>query len=146
MKDLISCVSHLIGAIASIVGLVFLIVWACLYGNVWHIVSFSIYGASMILLYTASTIYHWVKGEKASATLRILDHIMIYVLIAGTYTPICLGPLRGGWGWSIFGIVWGLTLLRNLLQNILDECTKMAIHVNISCNGMGSYSSCISYD
>lgn len=111
MKDLISCISHFIGAIASVVGLVFLVIWACLYGDTWNIVSFSIYGASLILLYSASTVYHWVKGEKVSATFRIVDHIMIYVLIAGTYTPIALGPLRGPWGWSIFGIVWGLTLL-----------------------------------
>lgn len=109
IKDPVSSLTHLVGALLSAIGTVFLI-RAASGGDVWDIVSFSIFGISLILLYSASATYHWVNGEKASGILRKIDHIMIYVLIAGTYTPICLGPLRGVWGWSIFGIVWGLTL------------------------------------
>lgn len=113
VKDPVSGFSHLLGAIASIVGLVFLIIWAAKYGEgAWDVVSFTIFGVSMLLLYVCSANYHLFNvGEKATRVLRKLDHIMIYILIAGTYTPICLGPLRGGWGWSIFGVVWGIALL-----------------------------------
>lgn len=113
VKDPVSGFSHLLGAIASIVGLVFLIIWAAKYGEgAWDVVSFTIFGVSMLLLYICSANYHLFNvGEKATRVLRKLDHIMIYILIAGTYTPICLGPLRGGWGWSIFGVVWGIALL-----------------------------------
>ena len=113
VKDPVSGFSHLLGAIASIVGLVFLIIWAAKYGEgAWDVVSFTIFGVSMFLLYVCSANYHLFNvGEKATRVLRKLDHIMIYILIAVTYTPICLGPLRGGWGWSIFGVVWGIALL-----------------------------------
>ena len=113
VKDPVSGFSHLLGATASIVGLVFLIIWAAKYGEgAWDVVSFTIFGVSMFLLYVCSANYHLFNvGEKATRVLRKLDHIMIYILIAGTYTPICLGPLRGGWGWSIFGVVWGIALL-----------------------------------
>lgn len=113
VKDPVSGFSHFLGAIASIVGLVFLIIWAAKYGEgAWDVVSFTIFGVSMLLLYICSANYHLFNvGEKATRVLRKLDHIMIYILIAGTYTPICLGPLRGGWGWSIFGVVWGIALL-----------------------------------
>lgn len=70
----------------------------------------------LILLYTFSSLYHLLNvGEKATRVLRKFDHIMIYILIASTYTPICLGPLRGGWGWSIFGVVWGLAIIGTIL-------------------------------
>jgi len=109
LKDPFSGISHLVGAFLSIAALSVLVTLAALQATAWHVVSFSIYGASMILLYTASALYHLLplspKGEKV---LRILDHVMIFMLIAGTYTPVCLVPLRGGWGWSIFGVVWGL--------------------------------------
>lgn len=113
IKDPISGITHLVGAAASIVGLVFLIIWAVKYGEgPLDVVSFTIFGAGLILLYTASSIYHLCNvSEKASTVLRKLDHIMIYILIAATYTPMTLGPLRGGWGWSIFGVVWGLAIL-----------------------------------
>ncbi len=112
IKDPVSGFTHLIGAIASSVGLVFLIIHATVYGEgAWDIVSFVIFGVGLILLYSASSIYHLCNvSEKASRVLRKLDHIMIYILIAATYTPICLGPLRGPLGWSIFGVVWGLAI------------------------------------
>lgn len=121
IKDPISGFSHLVGAIASIAGLVVLIVMAALNSNEkgWDIVSFSIFGTGLILLYTFSSLYHLLNvGETATRVLRKFDHIMIYVLIAATYTPICLGPLRGGWGWSIFGVVWGLAVVGIILTAV----------------------------
>lgn len=121
LKDPVSGLTHLAGAILSIVALVLLILWVNLYSDEksWDIVSFSIFGVSMLLLYTFSTLYHLCNvSEKASTILRKLDHIMIFILIAGTYTPICLGPLRGAWGWSIFGIVWGLAVIGTAISAI----------------------------
>lgn len=118
IKDPVSGFTHLAGAIASIVGLVFLIIMPALYSNEkgWDIVSFTIFGVGLILLYTFSSLYHLLNvGETATRVLRKFDHIMIYILIAATYTPICLGPLRGGWGWSIFGVVWGLAVVGTVL-------------------------------
>ena len=113
IKDPVSGFSHLFGAILSIVGLVFLIIYAVLYGEgAWDVVSFTIFGIGLILLYTFSSLYHLLNLKQKGTTLfRKLDHIMIYVLIAASYTPVCLGPLRGGWGWSIFGVVWGITII-----------------------------------
>lgn len=121
LKDPVSGLTHAFGALASIVGLVFLIIFAAFYSKeiAWDIVSFSIFGLGLILLYTFSALYHLLNiKEKASNVLRKFDHIMIYVLIAATYTPICLGPLRGGWGWSIFGVVWGLAVLGIILTSV----------------------------
>lgn len=112
IKDPISALTHFIGALLSIVGLVFLIYYGVVKGTVWHIVSFSIFGASLILLYSASTIYHSIKASpKVTKILRKIDHMMIYVLIAGTYTPICLVALRGPWGWSLLIGIWTLAIL-----------------------------------
>ncbi len=112
IKDPISFLSHAIGAVLSVVGLVFLIIYSALYGEgAWDIVSFTIFGASLILLYTFSSLYHLLNLKESGTKLfRKFDHIMIYIFIASSYTPICLGPLRGGWGWSIFGVIWGLAI------------------------------------
>lgn len=121
IKDPVSGFTHLLGAIASIVGLVFLIIIPALYSNEkgWDIVTFTIFGVSLILLYTFSSLYHLLNvGETANRVLRKFDHIMIFVLIAATYTPICLGPLRGAWGWTIFGIVWGLAIIGIILTSV----------------------------
>lgn len=121
LKDPVSGLTHLVGAILSIAALVLLIIWAALYSNekAWDIVSVSIFGASLVLLYTFSALYHLCNvSEAASTVLRKFDHIMIFILIAGTYTPICLGPLRGGWGWAIFGIVWGLAVIGTIISAI----------------------------
>jgi hemolysin III len=107
----VSAYLHLFGALLAILGLVLLVVKASYEGNAWHVVSYSIYGASMILLYTASTLYHIIPtSEKIRERLNKFDHSMIFFFIAGTYTPICLVPLRGAWGWSLFGVVWGLAI------------------------------------
>ena len=111
LKDPMSGLTHSIGAILSIVALVLLILKAVNPVDPWKIVSFSIFGAGLFLLYTASALYHWIPASgRAESILKRFDHIMIYVLIASTYTPICLIPLRGPWGWSLFGVVWGLAV------------------------------------
>lgn len=111
MREPVSGLTHLLGAVLSAVGLVLMVYYAAAKGTVWHIVSFSIFGGSLILLYTASTLYHLLNiSEKGVKVLRKIDHMMIYVLIAGTYTPICLVPLRGGWGYSLLITIWGIAL------------------------------------
>lgn len=111
-SELVSGYSHLLAVLLSIVGLVVLVVRAAVEGTAWHVVGFSVFGAGLILLYAASTSYHLLPlAEHRKVLLRRLDHIMIYVLIAGTYTPVCLTILRGPWGWSIFGTEWGLAFL-----------------------------------
>lgn len=126
VKDPVSGYSHLIGAVLSIAGLVLLIVYAALYGEgAWDVVSFTIFGTGLVLLYTFSTLYHLLNlGEKGTRVFRKFDHIMIYVLIAASYTPICLGPLRGPWGWTIFGIVWGLATLGIILTSVWLEAPR----------------------
>jgi hemolysin III len=110
-EELVNAISHGLGLLLSIPGLVLLVVYAGLYGTVWHIVSFSIYGTSLVLLYLASTLYHSVKNEALKKKLNVFDHSAIYLLIAGTYTPFLLIVLRGAWGWSLFGVVWGIALV-----------------------------------
>ena len=105
-----SAITHLIGAALSVAGLVLLVVFAAIHGTVWHVVGFTLFGASLIALYTVSTIYHFLPiSTRAKHIMRRIDHAMIYVLIAGTYTPICIVTLRGPWGWSLFGVIWALT-------------------------------------
>jgi hemolysin III len=111
LRDPFSAISHLTGALLSVVALILLVTLAALYASVWHVVSFSIYGSAMVLLYTSSGLYHALRlGEHGTRAMRRLDHIMIYLLIAGTYTPLCLVPLRGPWGFGLLGGVWGLAL------------------------------------
>ncbi len=109
-EEILNVITHGLGFLLSIAALVILVVYASLNGSVWHIVSFSIYGASLVLLYLASTLYHVTKKQKLRNKLNILDHSSIYVLIAGTYTPFLLVTLRGPWGWTLFGVIWGLAI------------------------------------
>lgn len=112
VKDPVSGFSHLAGAALSVAALTVLVVMSAIHASAWHVVSFSIYGASMILLYLASAAYHiFPLKDKGTRILKKIDHVMIFMMIAGTYTPFCLVPLRGGWGWSIFGVVWGIAVL-----------------------------------
>ena len=107
--------THLLGALIALAGLVVLVVFASLKGDVWRIVSFSIYGTSLFLLYLFSTLYHSTKGSL-KAVFKKLDHIGIYLLIAGSYTPFVLVSLTGAWGWSLFGVIWGLAVIGILLD------------------------------
>lgn len=119
VRDLVSGLTHCIGAALSLVGLVLLIVFSSIWGDAYDIVSFTIFGTALFLLYLFSTLYHWLNiGEKGIRVFKKFDHIMIYVLIAATYTPICLGPMRGPWGWSIFGIIWGFAILGIILTAV----------------------------
>jgi hemolysin III len=107
IKEPFCGVSHAIGAVLAVAGLC-LLLWLGR-GKALHLTSFSIYGASLIVLYIASTLYHTLRvGERAGYWLQRLDHSAIFLLIAGSYTPVCLLALRGAWGWSLFGIIWGL--------------------------------------
>lgn len=109
-------ISHLIGATLALAALVVLVVFASLKGDPWKIVSFSIYGTTLFLLYTLSTLYHSLRG-RAKEIFKKLDHAAIYLLIAGSYTPFTLVTLRGVWGWSLFGIVWGLAIVGIVLDS-----------------------------
>ncbi len=110
-----NAVTHLVGAVLALAGSVVLIVLAALGGDPWKVVSVSIYGATLVLLYSFSTLYHSLRGP-AKMVLRKLDHHSIYLLIAGSYTPFCLVTLRGAWGWSLLGVVWGLAVLGTLQE------------------------------
>jgi len=110
-EEIASSITHGIGAVLSIAGLVILVVLAAKKGDAWRIVSFSIYGASLILLYLASTLYHGIQHPGAKHVFQILDHSSIFLLIAGTYTPFLLVNLRGPWGWTLFCIIWTLAVV-----------------------------------
>jgi len=107
--------THMLGAVVALAGLVILVVFASLNGDVWRIVSFSIYGTTLFLLYLFSSIYHSSEGSL-KALFKKLDHIGIYLLIAGSYTPFVLVSLSGAWGWSLFGVIWGLAIIGILLD------------------------------
>jgi hemolysin III len=110
-EEIAHSVTHGIGTVLAIAGMVMLIAYAHACGSTRHIISCSIFGASLVILYLASTLYHGIQHPKAKEILRIIDHSAIYLLIAGTYTPFTLVNLQGVWGWSLFGVVWGLALL-----------------------------------
>jgi len=110
-QEFANVLPHGAGSILLAAAVALLIVFACLKGNAWHIVSFSVYGGTLLLLYMVSTLYHYLRSPKAKKVFEVLDHSAIFLLIAGTYTPFLLVPLNGPWGWSLFGVVWGLSLL-----------------------------------
>jgi len=110
LEERTNIISHAAGFVLGIVALVLMVVRASLYGNAWHIVGVSIFGASLICLYAASTIYHSAKDPKIRGRLRVVDHATIYVLIAGTYTPFTLVTLNGWVGWVIFGFSWAMAV------------------------------------
>ncbi|MDH5660170.1 MAG: hemolysin III family protein [Gammaproteobacteria bacterium] len=111
----LNSITHMLGAVVALAGLVVLVVAASLKGDVWRIVSFSIYGTSLFLLYLFSSLYHSTKGPL-KPLYKKLDHIGIYLLIAGSYTPFVLVSLNGAWGWSLFGVIWGLAVIGTLLD------------------------------
>lgn len=115
-EEKLNVITHGIGLVLSIVALVLLIVKSSYEGSAKHIVSFTIFGASLILLYSASTFYHYSQKPKLRHRLNILDHASIYVLIAGTYTPFTLVVLKGWLGWTIFGVTWGIAIIGIVLK------------------------------
>ncbi|MCF6180026.1 MAG: hemolysin III family protein [Geopsychrobacter sp.] len=110
-EEVANSITHGIGILLAITGLVVMIYFAALYGTRWHIVSCSIFGVTMIFAYTTSTLYHSIPLRGPKKILRIFDHAAIFLLIAGTYTPFALISLRGPWGWSLFGVTWGLAII-----------------------------------
>ena len=124
VEEIAHALTHGVGAILSIVGLVFMLVWAAAYGDVWHVVAASIYGASLILLYTSSTLYHAFPWPRVKAVFQQMDHAAIYLLIAGTYTPFALINLRGPWGWSLLAVAWGIAFIGVMLELVLKERRK----------------------
>ncbi len=120
-EEIAHAITHGVGLLLSVAGLVVLIVLASLRGDAWHVVSVSVYGATLVLLYSASTFYHALPAPRAKNVFRTLDHAAIYVLIAGTYTPFMLVNLRGGWGWALFGVVWGLAVLGIVLEAVAKQ-------------------------
>lgn len=110
IEELANIITHGIGLVFSIIGFVILLVLALMHGGPWQIAGCAIYGATLVSLYAASTLYHGVPSPRLKRALLIFDHCAIYLLIAGTYTPFLLVNLRGPWGWSLFGVMWGLGL------------------------------------
>jgi hemolysin III len=115
--------SHLIGAALAISGLIVLITFAAITGDPWKIVSVTVYGSTLVLLYVISTLYHSLSG-KAKVVFQRLDHCAIYLLIAGSYTPFALVTLRGPLGWALFGVNWGLAIFGIVQENILGKRTR----------------------
>ena len=115
-QEIANSVTHGLGIVLSVAGLVVLVVLASLHATVWHVVSFSIYGTSLILLYTSSTLYHSFRSPRLKRFIHFLDHSSIYMLIAGSYTPFVLVNLRGVWGWSLFGVIWALSFIGIVLK------------------------------
>lgn len=127
-EEIFNAISHGIGSLLSIAGTVVLIVFSAIYSDAWAVVSASIYGASLIILYTMSTLYHAITNVKAKKFFRIMDHNTIFFLIAGTYTPLTLVPLRGPLGWTLFGVVWGAAILGIVLNSIdLEKFRKPSV-------------------
>ena len=116
--ELLNVVTHGVGTIAAVVGTALLVVLASLRGDAWEVVGVSVFGASAIALYAASTAYHAATDPERKSRLQFVDLAAIYLLIAGTYTPFMIDELRGGWGWSLFGVIWGLALIGTLLQAV----------------------------
>lgn len=123
-EEVAHALTHGVGAVASIIGLVVMLVWALRYGDNWHVVSAAIYGSSLILLYTASTLYHALPWPRVKYFFQQADHAAIYVLIAGTYTPFLLVNLRGPLGWSLLALVWSIAILGVAIELVLKERKK----------------------
>ncbi len=115
-EEIANAVTHGIGTLLAIAALVLLVIFSSIYGNAWYVVSFSIYGSSLVILYTMSTIYHALPRGKAKDIFEIFDHSSIFLLIAGTYTPFELITLRGSVGWTLFGITWGMAIMGILFK------------------------------
>ncbi len=129
-EEILCAVTHGIGALFGIYALIKMVVDSATRGNAWAVVAAAIYGASLIILYTISTLSHALTARTAKKVFRILDHATIFLLIAGTYTPVTLITLQGGWGWSIFGFQWGLAALGIVMGSLfLDRFKKISSYI-----------------
>lgn len=134
-EDLANAITHGIGACLSVAALVLCVVRAALTSTAAGVVGAAIYGATLVILYTMSTLYHAITNTKARGVFRVFDHVSIYLLIAGTYTPITLVTIRGAMGWTIFGIVWGMAILGIVLNSISVEKFRKFSIVSYICIG-----------
>ncbi len=117
-EEILNAVTHGIGVLLGVAALVLTVVFSAMKTDPWLIVSCSIYGTTLIILYSASTLYHGVRNLTAKKIFLILDHCGIYLLIAGSYTPFLLGPLRGGLGWSYFGVIWAFAIVGIIMETV----------------------------
>ena len=134
-EEVAHAVTHGIGLAAAIAGLVVLVVFAAATRDPWRITACAVYASTLVLLYGASTLYHALSATRARAVFRVLDHSAIFLLIAGTYTPFALVSLRGPWGWTLFGIVWGLAVLGIVAKAVFG--TRWPILSTVIYVGMG---------
>ena len=127
-EEIFNSVTHGVGSLLSIAGTVVLIVFSAINSDAFAVVSSAVYGASLIILYTMSTLYHSITNEKAKKFFRIMDHNTIFFLIAGTYTPYTLAVLRSPLGWVLFGVVWGAAAIGIVLNSIdLEKFSKISV-------------------
>ncbi len=134
-EEIFNSISHGIGTLLSVAALVTLIVFAVMKGSVWHVVSFTIFGSTLVLLYLSSTLYHSFTSEKLKNLFARFDHAAIFLLIAGTYTPFLLTSLRSNLGWVMFGIIWGLAITGVVIRSIfLTRFRKLMVALYL---GMG---------
>ncbi len=134
--EIINTVTHMSGAIFSLLGMVLLIVLTAQMGKIWHIISFSIYGLSLFILFMASTFHHGLDlSEKKNELFRLFDYLAIFLLIAGTYTPFCLILSRNAWGWSIFGVVWAIAAAGITIKAVFPGIPKWVTHTLYLCMG-----------
>lgn len=127
-EEIFNSVSHGVGSLLAVAGTVVLIVFSAIYTDAWAVVSSAIYGGSLIILYTMSTLYHALTNEKAKKVMRVMDHATIFLLIAGTYTPITLVSLRGVLGWVLFGFIWASAIVGIVLNSIdLERYRKISV-------------------
>ena len=125
-EEIANSITHGLGLLLSIAGLSVLVTMAAIRGTAWHIVACSVYGATLVLLYLSSTLYHAIQAPRAKRVFRILDHSAIYLLIAGTYTPFVLITLRGPLGWTLFGLQWGMAVCGILFKSLTRGSYEIA--------------------
>jgi hemolysin III len=136
-EEIVNSITHGIGTLLSIAALVLLIVFAAIKGNVWHVVSFSIFGTTLVLLYLSSTLYHSFTKIKIKNLFARFDHAAIFLLIAGTYTPFLLTALRGAFGWTLFGIIWAVAIAGVVIRSIyLTRFRKLMVGLYLAMGWM----------
>ena len=131
-EEIANSITHGLGVFLSIAGLIILLILAARQGSVWHIISFSIYGSSLIILYLASTLYHSIPQTSAKKVFKIIDHSAIFLLIAGTYTPFLLISIKGFLGWTLFAVIWGLAVTGIVFKSLfITKFRKASVAVYI---------------
>ena len=136
-EEIFNSITHGIGTMLSIAALVLLIVFAAIKGNTWHVVSFTIFGSTLVLLYLSSTLYHSFTKEKVKNVFARFDHAAIFLLIAGTYTPFLLTAIRGTFGWTLFGIIWAVAIAGVVIRSIyLTRFRKLMVGLYLAMGWM----------